>query len=53
MLLSTRSERAMTRSFARDGAIDSLELSIVMVLRSLRSRQDVFLLVDVAEQEVL
>jgi len=53
MLLSTRSKRAVTRSLIRNCAIDRLKLSIVMVLRSLRSRQYIFLLVDVAEQEVL
>jgi hypothetical protein len=53
VLLSTCSQRAMPRSLLRHRALDSLKLSIVMVLSSLSSGQDVFLLVDVAEQEVL
>jgi hypothetical protein len=53
VLLSTRSKRAMTRSLIRHRALNSLKISILVVLSSLGGRQDIFLLVDVAEQEVL
>jgi hypothetical protein len=43
----------MTRSLIRHRALNSLKISILVVLSSLGGRQDIFLLVDVAEQEVL
>lgn len=45
--------RTCSYSPIRVRALNSLKLSRLMVLRSLRSRQDIFLLVNVAEQEVL
>jgi hypothetical protein len=53
MLLRACSDSAISHSTIGVRALNSLELSRLMVLRGLRSRQDIFFLVNVAEQEVL
>jgi hypothetical protein len=53
MLLSTHGDRPMSRRLIRLQALHRLKLSRLVVFRGLVSRQDVFLLIDVAEGEVL
>lgn len=53
VLLRPCSHSTISHSTIRVRALNSLELCRLVVLRSLSSRQDIFLLVDVAEEEVL
>lgn len=53
MLLSTASNTNVANRFLRDRSVDDFKLGRLVVLRGLGGRQDVFLLVNVPEEEVL
>ena len=53
VLLRPCSHSTISHSTVRVRALNSLELSRLVVLRCLGSRENIFLLVNVTEQEVL